>query len=574
MAAVERRYAKVGDRLVHFRCCGTGPAVVLLHDSPRSSRLYIDTMRHLGSRFRVYALDTPGYGNSSSLQIPQPTIDDFGAALGETLAALGLQRAPIYATHTSAKIALAYASANPLAPLLVLDGLSIPTEPPNPAFIDSYMRPFRLDDSGGYLAAEWTRVRDMVRWFPWFDPRPQARMAMAAPGPEWMVDYVIDLFSAGPHYSDAYAAAMYYDPLPALTIVSVPTRIAARADDVLCPCLDLVPASANPQLSVEWLPADRDAWLRWLNITLADGCAFPGDAGQQDLTAADPTGTFYVDLPHGQMRVHRAGPSGTRPLLILDAPTTHHALHWQEAMAQGRATLVPELPGYGESDPLSQPVAEAFADALVAMLEAVGAPPVDVLGIGFAAPLAAILATRHPSRIASVAFDGSPPVDRSLGDAIGERLCPHFAFDPSGALLHQIWHMLRDSEVQWPWFESSLDACRQIPPDFRAAVLHRTLTEILKQPRSYGDAARAALAASGEALYRGVTAPVLLFEHPSDPAYGSAPHLASLLPNAQGVARGAEFAIAARALETFLDRGVQVSSSPVASFPQSAGTQQ
>ncbi len=104
---VKRGYAEAGDRLVHYRVGGSGPAIVLLHDSPRSSRLHLPLMEVLASRFRVFALDTPGYGNSDPLDMAEPTIPDFASALGEALAALGLEQAPLYATHTSAKIARA-----------------------------------------------------------------------------------------------------------------------------------------------------------------------------------------------------------------------------------------------------------------------------------------------------------------------------------------------------------------------------------------------------------------------------------------------------------------------------------
>ena len=218
---VTRHFVTVGDGRVHYRRAGRGPAVVLLHDSPRSSRLHIETMRALADRFTVFALDTPGYGNSTPIGIAAPVIGDFATALGAALAALGLSRAPLYATHTSAKIALDHAAgAGQEGPaLLLLDGLSIPLKPTDEAFIAAYMRPFRIDAAGAYLAAEWTRMRDMLRWFPWFDARPAARMRTPPPDAAWTAAYMLDLLSAGPHYADAYAAAMRYDPRPALRSV-------------------------------------------------------------------------------------------------------------------------------------------------------------------------------------------------------------------------------------------------------------------------------------------------------------------------------------------------------------------
>ena len=186
--AVKRGYIEAGGRLVHYRMSGSGPTVVLLHDSPRSSRLHLPLMKVLASRFCVFALDTPGYGNSDPLGIANPTIPDFARALGEALVALGLENAPVYATHTSAKIALALAVRGGTMPLLVLDGLSIPDQLASDSFIASYMRPFAPEPTGAWLGAEWSRTRDMLRWFPWFATAPQHRNAMEPPSPEWMED--------------------------------------------------------------------------------------------------------------------------------------------------------------------------------------------------------------------------------------------------------------------------------------------------------------------------------------------------------------------------------------------------
>src|SRR5690606_21406667 len=76
----------------------------------------------------VYALDTPGHGGSDPLPVPDPAMSDYGDALGDTLAALGLDRAHLYGTHTGAKIALSLAVSRPDAVAsLVLDGIGVST---------------------------------------------------------------------------------------------------------------------------------------------------------------------------------------------------------------------------------------------------------------------------------------------------------------------------------------------------------------------------------------------------------------------------------------------------------------
>lgn len=506
-------------------------------------------MTALADRFTVYALDTPGYGMSAPLAMAQPSIPDFAAALGSALAVLGLDGATVYATHTSAKIALALAARGGRMQRLVLDGLSIPGQPAPPEFIASYMRPFVIDDAGAYLAAEWSRTRDMLRWFPWFTPAPAARTTAPAPSPEWMADYGVDLFSAGPAYADAYAAAMRWDPMADLLAVRVRTLVGARSDDVLFGFLDRVPVAANPALSVVRLGADRAEWLAWLGEALG---AVESSPPTTDVHAARDRG--YIDLAHGQLHWQRFVSTGTadRPsgatILALSAPTTLQARAWAAALAPHGTTLVPDLPGFGESDSLPWPDADGIADALAALLAAQASGAVTVLGIGIAAPLAARLAARHPEQVRRLVIDGAPPLDPVASQRFGDGLCPDIAFDAhAGTHLHHIWHMLRDGEAQWPWHDCAYESARLLPPLLGGEGLHAALTGVLKQPRDWGQAARAALAAGRTTDWSQVTVPATIFTH-ADPAYADSAALAAAIPDARTVARSDMMNEAARSL--------------------------
>lgn len=559
---ISRGFVDCDGRAVHYRCAGEGPAVILLHDSPRSSRLHLPTIAHLAPHFRVFAFDTPGYGNSDPLPMPDPTIPDFAAALGEAIERLGLQNAPIYAAHTGSKIALEYAATRGHAAGLVLDGLAIPTAPPNPAFIDAYMRPYAPDGYGAYLATEWTRMRDMARWFPWFDRRPETRMTRALPTETWYSDYIIDFFSAGPAYSTAYAAAMRHDPTAALLAVTSPTLVATRADDVLYSHLDRVPVDANPALTVRRLPVDRGQWLDWIVASLGDAARRIAAPAFVAIRTAPSDGPAYVDLPHGQLKVQRTGTGSAKtPLLVLEAPATLQAARWRDALGD-QPCLIPELPGFGDSDPLPEPtsgpasgaVLEAVADALVGALDALEVPVVDVLALGYATPLGSLLAARHPGRVRGVALDGVFTIADEDAADFAQRLCPEHRFDLAGGHLHANWHMLRDSVAAWPWFSTDGDARRNIAAEIDALDLHRALIGILKQPAAYGAVARAACLRPEAERHPGFEQEALVFDCPGDPGYRGAPELAARLPSGRLAERPAGIAPAARILREFLDR--------------------
>ena len=104
----------------------------------------------------------------------------------------------------------------------------------------------------------------------------------------------------------------------------------------------------------------------------------------------------------GGLRVLAAG-EGTAVLLVhglAGAPA-----NWVEvapALLAGHRVLAPDLPGHGASPALARGGIGAFADALAAVLERLGAAPAVVVGHSFGAHLALRLAGRHPALVAGL----------------------------------------------------------------------------------------------------------------------------------------------------------------------------
>ncbi|WP_299282560.1 alpha/beta hydrolase [Thermoflexus sp.] len=57
--------ATVGERLIHYEALGRGEPVIFLHGWVGSWRYWLPTMRTLSHRFRTYALDLLGFGDSA-----------------------------------------------------------------------------------------------------------------------------------------------------------------------------------------------------------------------------------------------------------------------------------------------------------------------------------------------------------------------------------------------------------------------------------------------------------------------------------------------------------------------------
>ncbi len=104
---------RVSGRLVHYRRAGRGPAVLLLHQTPQSSKTMEPLMRRFGPGVTTIALDTPGFGLSERLPGDVWTMAQLCDWLAATLDALGIRRAAFCGQHTGATIATEFAVRQP-----------------------------------------------------------------------------------------------------------------------------------------------------------------------------------------------------------------------------------------------------------------------------------------------------------------------------------------------------------------------------------------------------------------------------------------------------------------------------
>lgn len=525
-ARPQREFVQTGGRLVHFRRAGSGPPVVLLHDSPRSSALHLPLLGEFSDEFTVFALDTPGYGQSDPLpSSPRPEIDDFGDALAGTLDALGLERPVVYAYHTSSKIALSCAVRHPgCIGRLVVDGLSLPREAVPDDFIVAYMSPFEVDPEGAYIGRQWTKIRDLHRFFPWFDRRVARRIPMDEPDSAAMHTYAMDLFMAAGHYSSAYSAAMRYRALDVLGSLTTPTTFMARANDVLHPFLDVVEAAMPSCATVERLPADDDAWRRRLREIFRSA---GGSKREGPGRAAPAMRRGYHAFAHGQLQLRRFG-SGPESVMVLhDPPGSGLDVADLASGLQGFRVLAPDLPGCGLSDPLgSDAVCGDYARVLAGLLDREEAGRSVVIAHGLAVPFAVALALAVPSRVSRVVLDGMPLLDAARSREIAGRYAPPIEPARDGSHFLATWHRLRDEQLQFPWYDGRATASRKVEPDLDGSRLHHRLVATLLQPSACGQACLAALGYDLGNAVASLTVPLTVLDVPGDPRYAGAAMIA------------------------------------------------
>jgi pimeloyl-ACP methyl ester carboxylesterase len=211
-----RRYVDTRWGQVHVREAGDGHAIVLLHESPLSSRVYEEVVGLIGARAHVIAVDTPGYGMSDAPP-EECEIPDYAATLLEAIGNLGIDRFVAVGAHTGASLALQLAVQAPnRVTHLVCSGLPLFA----PEVRDEYLRSWspQVDPAGSGEHMMWAWERYNRIWG----------------GPASLVHVgATHLLANLERYHWAYNAAFRYDPEPDLPKITCPVLFLTAADDLL-----------------------------------------------------------------------------------------------------------------------------------------------------------------------------------------------------------------------------------------------------------------------------------------------------------------------------------------------------
>ncbi|MBM7517076.1 alpha/beta fold hydrolase [Nocardioides nitrophenolicus] len=155
---MRKHYADTRHGQIHYVEAGSGPVVLLLHQTPRSWDEYRDVIPLLADRFRVIAPDTLGFG-SSDVPPQAWSVELFADGVEDLLDALAIDRAALVGHHTGGVVGLEVAARRPGATsALVLSGVpyvdaprraKVATRPP----IDGVP----ISDDGSHYALLWDR---------------------------------------------------------------------------------------------------------------------------------------------------------------------------------------------------------------------------------------------------------------------------------------------------------------------------------------------------------------------------------------------------------------------------------
>lgn len=483
---ISRHFVDVGGREVHYRRCGAGPVVVMLHPTPSSSECFVDTMEALANQFTVIAPDRPGYGDSDRLPCAAPEISDYAMALRDTVDALGLERFLLFGRATGSLEALEFAHCNPgRLSGLTLENLALVPDEARELFLARMYPPIELRHDGGHLLALWSMWRDFSVFYPWFDHA--SRIDADMPSPAELQAGLMSILRAGPGYELAARAVFRYYARPVLATLTTPTALVYNLSFPLARRFRDGLPSLPPSVALHDLPDHAPARVEALRAIF--GGMLPPRGGappappMRSRPGAGRIARGYCALAGAQLLVRTAGSGGRRPLLMLhDAFRSGASLEpLMRAFGENHLIVAPDLPGCGDSDSFDANdwTAERLADAAAEILDRLAIATADVYGVGTGAAVTVELARRHGSRVGRVVLDRAAMPSPS--ERVAVRAHPGPALQPTddGAHLIAAWSFVNDSHRYWPWF-SRTRATRQPGEEPSTAALHAEVIELLK----------------------------------------------------------------------------------------------
>lgn len=396
-------------RRVHYRRCGSGPVLVMVHQSPRSSLEYIRLMEEWSPHFTCIAPDTPGFGQSDPLP-GEPDINDYADAIDQFLAALGVDRCAAYGFHSGGIILVTAVKRKPgRFSCLAVGGYAVWTQAEMDMFTKSYLPPFVPSGFGEHLTWMWNRLLEQGWYFPWFDARDAVRLPGANADFGKLDPAVMDMLDAGDAYRAGYRAVLTAPrDIPPVDAETPPVLITAYHGDPL-------------QEHIDRLGAMPPAWA-------ARKVATPAEHEAQSLAflqshASDPCPVLAEDADEGFVAVNGG------------------LIHWRGQ--RGAARMVLHQPGAELSDPGPGEIA------------------IDAPGHGLSDTASDIGATIEAAR---VALGASAVVWPALPAGNPALLYPDLSPDRFGNYLTRAWSVARAQAIFAPWYLADKDHTTPIDP--------------------------------------------------------------------------------------------------------------
>jgi pimeloyl-ACP methyl ester carboxylesterase len=222
------------DHQTHYRTAGSGSPLILLHPSPLSSAFMCPLIDLLKGQVRVFAPDTPGYGQSDALAAPAKDLSPYVEWLAAFIRSNALDSVGIYGSATGAQIAIQFARQYPdMTDYLILDNAVHFTDEERQEIPARYFPDMNPKDDGEHLQMAWKMSSKLFSHFPWFSDSEENRIS-STPAPTALVHATaLAYLNSGADYHQAYRAAFLNEDAKNMQAVTRPTNVIRWAGSIL-----------------------------------------------------------------------------------------------------------------------------------------------------------------------------------------------------------------------------------------------------------------------------------------------------------------------------------------------------
>lgn len=410
-------------RRVHYRLAGSGPPLLMVHQSPRSSKEYEPLMLKWAEHFTCIAPDTPGFGQSDALP-GNPEINEYADALIETLDALGIEKCAAYGFHSGGIILVTAVKrhANRFT-TLAIGGYAIWTPAEMELFSDKYLPAFHPSQYGEHLAWLWNRILEQSWFFPWFAADDEHRLSVANDDPLRVDAVVREMLDAGNAYQAGYGAVLRAPrDIPADDADVPPCLISAYTGDPLQEHIDRL-GVMPPSWSARKVATPEEHQAVSLEHLLKAKTELVAE-----LKAVPDEGFIAVEIENFNGLIHWRGNKAASTLVL-------HAPGRASPKNTGHDAIYIDLAGHGLSDdwlgeaPTNWDSWSNLITACVAQLE-----------------------------IEEIRYEPLPDGDPEL-------LYPDLSPDRFGNYLTSAWQIVRATEMFEPWYKATAAHAISFDPD-------------------------------------------------------------------------------------------------------------
>jgi haloalkane dehalogenase len=402
-------------RRVHYRKAGKGPPLLMVHQSPRSSKEYEALMEKWSAHFTCIAPDTPGFGQSDPLP-GNPEIAEYADAAIDFLDALGIAKCAAYGFHSGGIILVTAVKRHPTRiTTLAVGGYAIWSKEEMALFSDRYLPEFHPSGYGEHLTWLWNRILEQSWFFPWFATNDAHRLSVANDDPARVDVIVREMLDAGNAYQAGYGAVLRAPrDIPAVDADVPPCLISAYDGDPLQEHIDRL-GDMPPTWAAKKVTTAEEHQAVSLSHLMATATPVINH-----LPEASDEGFVTIRTDDFEGLIHWRGKRGAERL-VLPAPS------YAAADNQPAEQVSIDLPGHGLSDNWTGNVPVTWA-SWNAVIDAIA----QALGTN---------ETIYPA----------------LPDGDPDQLYPDLSPDRFGNYLNIAWQIVRARHMFAPWYKVDAD---------------------------------------------------------------------------------------------------------------------